>query len=193
MKKAIALAVVLVLCIAVALPVAAAEGFVPSITYKGGPGTSEIILVDERESKTVEEGVDSCVVITSIEQARVKSTDILQEERDLLLEVYEKLSDGSMVLPIEEEHVIRELVDVSFEYSDCRVIEEHNHKDERLKAEKVTLKVDFDLGIEKDAKLAVMTYIEDKWEAIESVENNGDGTVTCIFEDVCPVAIAVLN
>lgn len=190
MRKMIVLALVLALCMAIAVPVAAAvDVFVPSITYKGGPGHSLAVL----EEDSVEEAVDGCVVVTSIEQARDKATDITQEERDLLLEVYEKLSDGSMTLPISGEYVIRELVDVSFEYADCRTIEEHNHKDVRLQKEKVTLKMTFKLGIEKDAELAVMTYIDGEWEDIESVENNGDGSVTCVFEDVCPVAFAVLN
>lgn len=184
MKKLITLAVVLVLCMAVVLP-AAAAGFVPSITYKGSPDVEEGVM-DEKD-------VSNCVVVTSIQQAREKSTDITQEERDLLLEVYEKLNDGSMTLPIDGEYVIRELVDVSFEHDDCRQKEDHDNKPAKLKEEKVTLTLDFELGVEKDAKLAVMTYIEGQWTDIEGVENNGDGTVTCVFEDICPVAFAVLG
>ncbi len=190
MKKMIALAVVLVLCVAIAVPVAAAEDvFVPSITYKGGPEYGIAVLQEDAN----EEDVSGCVIVTSIEQARDKVTDITQDERDLLIDVYEKLDEGTMTLPVSGDYVIRELVDVSFKYGGCRVIPEHNQKDQKLKEEKVVLKMTFDLGVEKDTELAVMTYIDDEWEEIVSVENNGDGTVTCIFEDICPVAFVVLN
>jgi hypothetical protein len=158
--------------------------FVPSITYKDGP------VIDMAEMDG--EGVEDCVVVTTIKQAEEKSTDISQEDRDLLLEVYEKLEEGSMTLPLEKEgYVVRELVDVSFEYEDCRQIEEHGHKDENLKKEGVTLTVTFDLGIGTFEDLIVMAYVDGEWTPIKSVENNGDGTVTCVFEDICPVAFIV--
>ena len=30
-----------------------------------------------------------------------------------------------------------------------------------------------------------------QWAPVKSVKNNGDGTVTCVFEDICPVAFCV--
>ena len=182
MKKVLCLFTVMLLLTSMALPVIAAD-FVPSITYKGGPEVQSAELDGQ--------GVGDCVVITSIAEAEEKTTDITDEERALLLEVYEKLEDGSMTLPLDGDYVIRELVDVSFEFSDCREIEEHNHKDQQLKQEKVTLTVVFDLNVSKADEIVVMTYIDGKWEPIESVVNNGDGTITCVFEDVCPVAFAV--
>ena len=157
--------------------------FVPSITYKGGPAVEEATLNGE--------GVLDCVVVTTIEQAEEKTTDISQEERDLLLEIYEKLEEGTMELPLEKHHVIRELIDVSFKHDACRQDEEHGHKDEILAQEEVTLTVVFDLDVSKDAEVIVMAYVDEEWVAIESVENNGDGTVKCVFEEICPVAIAV--
>ena len=195
MKKKFAVALVLALCIVIALPVAAAaNGFVPSITYKGGPDVNEAAVSDVNGA-AVEgmENVEGCVVVTSIEEAREKKTDISQEDRDLLLEVYEKLESEEMTLPIEGDYVIRELLDVSFEYNDCRLKEDHGNKPAGLKQEGVTLTLKFDLGIEADADLVVMTYIDEVWAEIESVENNGDGTVTCVFEDICPVAFAVVG
>lgn len=192
MKKKFVVTLALALCIAIALPVAAvATGFVPSITYKGGPGVDDAQMTDV--NGVVMEGVDGCVVVTSIEQAREKKTDISQEDRDLLIEVYEKLEKGEMTLPIEDEYVIRDLVDVSFEYNDCRLKEDHGNKPAGLKQEGVVLTLKFDLGIEADANLTVMTYIDEEWTEIEKVTNNGDGTVTCVFEDICPVAFAVVG
>ena len=195
MKTKFVVALALALCIAIALPVAAiAADFVPSITYKGGPQarTVEVIGVDGQPVEGMEE-VESCVVITSIEEAHQKKTDISQEDRDLLIAVYEQLEKGEMTLPIEEAHVIRDLVDISFKYNACRQQEDHGNKPLKLKEEGVTLSLKLDLGIEADANLVVMTYIDEEWTEIESVVNNGDGTVTCVFEDICPVAFAVLG
>lgn len=184
MKKVLCLLISLVLCIGMVMPVLAAENnFVPSVTYKDGPGVTDATMNDE--------DVDDCVVVTTIEEAENKSTDISQDDRDLLLEVYEELKNGNMELPLEDDYVIRDLVDVSFEYEDCREIEEHGHKDEKLKEEGVTLTVTFELGVGPYEDVVVVAYIDGQWVAIEDVTNNGDGTVTCVFEDICPVAFAV--
>ena len=76
--------------------------------------------------------------------------------------------------------------DLSFEYEDCRVIEEHGHKDEKLKAEDTTLTITFDLDIDAAEKIIVLVYIDGKWVEVEA-KNNGDGTLTCVFDDICPV------
>lgn len=157
--------------------------FVPSISYKDGPGI--------KNAEMDGQGVDACVIVTTIAQAKEKSTDISQDDRDLLLEVYEKLQDGSMKLPLKGDYVIRELVDVSFEFDDCRQIEEHGHKDQNLEQEGVTLTADFNLNIGKEENLIVLTYVDGEWIQVEKVTNNGNGTVKCVFEDVCPVAFVV--
>ena len=184
MKKLMCMLVALILCCSMILPVFATTGevFVPSISYKEGPKMEEVILEVDGEK----EDVDDCVVITTIEQAKEKTTDITQEDRDLLIEVYEKLSDGTMELPLDEDYVIWELFDLSFEYEDCRVIEEHGHKDEKLKAEDTTLTITFDLDIDSAEKIIVLVYIDGEWVEVEA-KNNGDGTLTCVFDDICPV------
>lgn len=189
MRKVFSVLVVLLLCASMVLPAAAAGTFVPSITYKPTPQVSDPMLtaVDGTEQKLS----GSCVVVTSIEEARDKTTDITQEERDLLLEVYEKLSNGEMTLPLEEDYIIRELVDVSFAYDGCRTQESHNHKDEKLKEEGTTLTLNFQLKLNKKVELDVLTYIDGEWKRVESVTTNKDGSVTCVFEDICPVVFAV--
>lgn len=159
--------------------------FAPSVTYKGGPTVTSAELDGQ--------GVISCVVVTSIEQARKKTTDILQEERDELLEVYEKLVSGEMVLPIEGKHVIRDLVDISFKYSACRKQSDHGDKPAQLAKENVLLTLDLHLHIALEETMVVYAYINEEWVEIPGVINNGDGTVTGAFEDVCPVAFVVLQ
>ena len=47
------------------------------------------------------------------------------------------------------------------------------------------------MDVPASAHVTVMAYVDGEWSAIKSVVNNGDGTVTCIFEDICPVAFVV--
>lgn len=183
MRKIVCLIAALLMCVALASPAfAAADQFVPSISYKDGPELEDAVIEDE--------DVGGCVIVTSIPDAREKTTDIYQEDRDLLIEVYEKLSDGSMKLPYEnDKYVIRELVDVSFKKTSC-VEADHGHKEE-LARDDTTITIRFDLGVHKTTEVIVMAYIDGEWAAVESVTNNGDGTVTCVFEDICPVVFCV--
>lgn len=182
MRRIVCLLTVVLLCVTFVLPgVALADTFVPSVTYKDGP------TIESAEMES--EDVTDCVVVTSILAAENKTTDIHQEDRDLLLDVYAKLSDGSMKLPLDGNYVIRELVDLSHKQTAC-IDAGHTHE-EQLAAEGVTIAVKFDLGIGKDTNVEVLQYHEGEWKSVESVTNNGDGTVTCVFEHFCPVAFCV--
>lgn len=183
MKRVVTVAIVLLLCLMVALPVAADVA---------GANSPEI-KIEIKQADMNGLALEDCVEITTVQQAEEKSTDITQEERDALLNVYNALVDGTASLPIEGEYAVREIVDISFKNEACRALEEHGHKDEVLKQPDVVLSIDLDLGIEEGEKICVMTFIDNKWEEIESAENNGDGTITCVFEDLCPVAIAVIG
>ena len=169
---------VLAVCMALLCPVyAAAETFVPSIGYKDGP---EIKDADIDKS---------CLEVTSLKEAKDKTTDIKQEERDLLWEVYQKLSDGTMKLPLDGDKVIRELVDVSFKDAGCRGAG-HEHA-QWLSKEGNTVKITFELGVKKNTEVDVLVYVDDTWVEAESVVNNGDGTLTVILEELCPLAFCV--
>lgn len=184
MRRVICLIAVLLICVSVACPVfAATDTFVPSISYKDGP---EIV-----DSDLNGEDVTKCLEVTSILEAEKKTTDIRQEDRDLLLEVYEKLDDGTMKLPLEhpEDYVIRELVDVSFTQTGC-VGAGHPHK-EWLEIKGNTITIDFDLGVKKSTEVTVFAYIDGQWQPIQSATNKGNGIISCVFEDICPVAFCV--
>ena len=183
MRKVMCLIFVLAMSLTLACPVfATGDTFVPSITYKDGPDIESAEMGDET--------VTDCLVVTSIKEAEEKSTDITQDDRDLLLEVYDELSSGDLELPINDgEYVIRELVDVSFKNEDC-VTPGHGHKEE-LAEDGTTVTIQFDLGVDASTEVVVMVYIDGQWIAVESVTNNGDGTVTCVFEDICPVVFCV--
>lgn len=172
-------------------PIESAD-FVPSITYKDG---LEIVdaetNIETTDGNSWGTGIKECVVVTSVAQAIDKSTDVDQEDRDLLLEVYEAIAKNEMELPLKAGYVIRELVDISFEYGDCRCIEDHGHKDECLAEDGVTVTLTFDMDVSADARVIVLAYVDEEWSEIKSIVNNGDGTVTCVFEDLCPVAFVV--
>lgn len=182
MKKFICLlaAIAVIACMTTAV-FADTGSFVPSITYKDGPDIESAVLEGE--------DVSACLIVTSITGAREQSTDITQAARDLLLQVYEDLSSGDMKLPIENDYVIRELVDVSFRLTTCEQAG-HGHM-QWLDQENTSVTVRFDLGVDADATVTVMTYRDGVWEPIESVTNLGDGTVVCVFEHLCPVAFCV--
>jgi len=201
MKRILCLLAALVMCAGLALP-AYANDFVPSVSRPEKPGIGNVILIDRNEIEINSpiggkdrkdyqngEAVDPCIVVSTVQDAIDKVTDISQEERDLLVEIHQKLYSGGMKLPLKEEYVVVELLDISWEYMDC-VQTPHTHEEELLLEENV-LVADFDLGVEPDAKVTVMVYLDDKWEPVEAVTNNGDGTVTCEFQRIGPVAFCL--
>lgn len=181
MKRVIVILLLLALCLSFLLPAFAAEDFVPSIGYKDGPQ----IIEAEMEAQDVLD----CLIVTSLKGAEEKTTDISQEARDLLLEVYEKLKSGEMKLPAGEGFVVRELVDLSWKEEDC-VEKEHTHEED-LKKEGVTVTVKLDLGVTVANELLVYSYHDGQWEQVKEVSINEDGSITCVFEHFCPVAFTV--
>lgn len=177
MKKTISLILVFVLCFALAAP-AMADEFVPSITRED---ETKAFLIEA----VFEEGImTEKLVVTFEKDALEKTTPIPQEERDLLLDVIDQLEEGTMVLPLEEGFEIREVVCVCY-------LEEYKDEALALKEEGVTLVATFDLGVSAETEVAVFSYIDGEWIEAVSVTNNGDGTVTVEFEDICPIAFAV--
>lgn len=253
MKRMVCLFAAMLLCLGLISPAyATGSVFVPSVTYKETPPVQDAVLnipvdvieklpedyhVDmEKLEKVIEdehlkEKLETCVVVTSIQQAKEKTTDIFQESRDLLLDLYEQIAESSQLVmdqkepeqsqpdqtqpgqtqpdqtvtePEEteeataenmmlvfhgEEYVIREMVDVSLRMSGC--VEQVHLHDEVLEIEETTISVDFDLGVAPDVKVVVLTYRDGKWSEVKKVTNNGDGTITCVFEHFCPVIFCV--
>lgn len=179
---------------------AAHGAFVPSIGAKEAP---ELVVADDG---SVGGMVDSdgnllsivqpgCLVVTPVSEAET-STAIAPEDAKLLLEVYDRLCLPDTKLSAEapamnevaekllgkghnaDDLVIRDLFDMSF------ICEEHR---DFLPKEGVNLDLKFDLRIDADAVITAMAYVDGEWMPVETV-NNGDGTVTCHFKALCPVA-----
>jgi len=182
MKKGMVVIALLAICLSLICPAFAAEDdFVPSISYKDGP---EVNDAEMNEEKT-----DGCIVITSLKGAEEKTTDISQEKRDHLLDVYDKLVAGEMTSPSPENYIVRELVDISWAQLDC-IEQDHPHEDE-LKQKGVVVKVSFDLGVKAEDELLVFALHNGQWDPVEVLEVDANGDATCLFEHFCPVAFCV--
>lgn len=184
MKKLSCMLLAVLLCVLAAVPAYAADGFVPSITYKDHPeldGPGSLVEGDNTSGEEVKEG---CLVITSVADAN-NSQDIPEDAREELLTVYKLLSEGTMTLPYDgdQEYVIRDLIDVS-------LICDDGHK-ESLAQDNVYIELTFELGVAPGVDVSVMVYLDGQWEDVPKVTNNGDGTVTVLFEDLCTVAFSV--
>ena len=162
----------------------AENDFVPSITYK----QSVIIKSAELDG---EGDVAQCLVVTNVQQAKAGNTDITQEARDLLIEVYDAIVAGEMEVPVAEGFVLRELVDISFMDEGCAQKEDHADKSEIRAEEGKAVKLDVELGVAADAEVVMYAYVNGEWVEAKELKNNGDGTVSVTFEDLCPVAVAV--
>ena len=200
MKKLISLILALMLCLSVCGVAAAAEDdFVPSISYKDGPGLVSgtdddgnrvVAAICTEDGEVIENIYPECLVITTIAEAlNDEETGIPEDAEALLEQVYQELLDGSMELPFEnpDEMVITQLVDATML---CKGTTEGTDHDAMLEAEGVYLELTFDLGVGADVPVSVMCYVDGKWVEVRVV-NNGDGTVTCWFEQICPIAFAV--
>jgi len=134
----------------------------------------------------------------AVETTQEPVPDAVAEETAQLVEVYLALESGTMEIPYEkiegvdadkaEKMVVLDLASVTLVCDQVNC--EHDHK-RAVEEEGVTFQVTFDLGVAADTEIYAMTYKNDEWNPIVSTVNNGDGTVTCVFEHLCPVAFVV--
>ena len=166
--------------------------FVPSISYKPGPDIMDVrtnIVLGNGEAYG-DDKIDECVIVTSLEQARNKATDIHQEDRNLLIELYEKLTNGTMVLPVEKNYVIRDLMDINFLLEKCRELEDHQEKIDCLEEDGVTITIVFKMAVTPNTNLMAVAYDDEtgEWEKVPELTINSDGTITLVLEEMSPVA-----
>ena len=202
MRKMTCLILALVLCLSIAAPAFASEnGFVPSITYKPDPkvipvtnaeGEAFLGVIRDENGDVLDYFGHGCLLITPVAHVWDEEISVPDAVANLLTKVYTGLNDGSMKLPYEKHNadlnpanmVIRDLFDARW------VCEEHR---EMVEKEGVTFAITFDLNVDADAQVFVMTYDEaaDQWDPIVKTENHGDGTVTCTFEHLCAIAFSM--
>ena len=203
MRKVICLLTALLLCMSMLVPAfAAEEGFVPSITYKPNPevvpvtgedGKGYCGVIRDANGKVIDYIDHACLRITPIAHVWDEEIDVPKEIEDLLLLVYNGLNEGSLKVDYTKhkadldpsQMVIRDLFDVRWACEDhAKMVEEAG----------IVLELTFDLGVLSDAQVYAQTYDENgkQFGPIISAENNGDGTVTCVFEHLCVVEFSML-
>lgn len=190
MKKVLSVILIVVFVMAMACS-AYAEEFVESVGAEDTPRIVRAVIKDITTGEVLEEVPAGHLVVTSVAKAPT-STEIPEAAREELLTVYEKLTDGSMTLPAEKinenltaaDLIIRDLFDASW------ICEASCHAEE-LAEEGIVLEIVFELDVEAEEVIHTMTYNDGEWNPIVSTVNNGDGTVTCTFEHLCPVVFAV--
>ena len=187
MKKVISFVTALLICVSLATAVLAEDTFVPSVPSKDAP---EVVTVKDNDGKDVAGVIkDSAgkttgyvesgkLTVTSVAEANT-STDISAEAKATLLDVYDKLSKGTMELPYgtgvdADKMVIKDLFDVTCDVQTNDSVE-----------------LTFDIDVASTAKVVVMVYNNNTWSEVTAVKNNGNGTVTCTFEKFGAVAIAI--
>lgn len=188
MKRMFAIITVVMMCVSLMVPAMAAQEFMPSVTNKPAPEVLVARIVDE-DGNIIKEVGGECLIITPVSEANT-STEIPAASREVLLDVYGKLLDGSMTIPYEKHNkgldsskmVIRDLFDATFVCTECP---------EMLEPEGVVLEIVFDLNVAPGVEVYTMTYKNDQWDPIVSTVNNGDGTVTATFEKLCPVEFSI--
>ena len=187
---------------------AMANTFVPSVGYKPAPEL-EIEIGDDGVplwgSLWDEDGMvlgitdehKDCIIITPVAEVDT-STRIPEDARQILKDVYAKLNSGEMKLSdidalnkfvaenlgegkSGKDLVVKDLFDVSVI---CSELMDHIIQPGKY------IQLTFNVGIAPDQFFAAMVYVDGEWRMVEAV-NNGDGTVSCMFEDICPVAFLV--
>ena len=201
MRRIICLIVAVVLCLSFAAPAFAANGFVPSITYKPNPeivpikdenGEEAVGVIRNSKGDVVDYVYHSCFQITPIAHVWDPEIEVPEYIEDLLIYVYEGLNKGELEIDYKKfeaelnaaDMVIRDLFDIRW------FCEEHAAL---LKEQGNTVDIIFDLGVVSDAEIFVATFDETTkdWTPIVKTVNNGDGTVTCTFEHFCAISFSM--
>ncbi len=207
MKKFFASITVLMLIFSCSISLfAAGNNFVPSISEKPAP---EIVEFDEDGTKYVGKIVDSngstikkipvgYILITPIAEIDA-STELSDEIKNELKTAYaaltaegadlskicsvlnsivaEKLGSGKNANNL----VIRDFFDVTVIGDEYKAL---------LATEGNKLVVDLKVSVDAGAFVATTVYVNGEWKLVDAV-NNGDKTITCSFDSVCPVALFV--
>ena len=188
MKRMFAIITIALMCVSLMVPAMAAQEFMPSVTNKPAPEVMVARILD-KDGSVIEEVGNECLIITPVSEANT-STEVPAASKEVLLNVYGKLLDGSVTIPYEKHNdnldpskmVIRDLFDATFVCTECP---------EMLEPEGVVLEIVFDLNVAPGVNVYAMTYKNDQWDPIVSCVNNGDGTVTATFEKLCPVEFSI--
>lgn len=204
MKKIVILTLVVIMLMSCLSNVSAA-GYLPSVSYEAFPGL--VVIEDEDGNKVIgyvenaqgeilSKEYHGCILITPVMDAKRNISYLSDEAEKLLVDTYEALSaeDAKLSVLIPElndiarealgenatadDLVIRELFDVT---AVCEDLIKY------LEVEGNTITLTFKMVVPQEDFLTVMNLNDGKWEQVEEVKNNTDGTVSVKFSQFCPV------
>ena len=201
MKKAMSLILSIIMVLSLGISAFAAEGdFRPSVPSKDYPeivpqlfnGVSfdALILDDNNE---VVEGIhivtstnpDGEIIVTAYSEIEVADERVnvvyMQTSYQEILDA-RSLSELNELIPVGM--IVRDFFDITLVGT---------YKDIFKEGKK--LQIRFDIGAELKEKIMALTRCSDEegWEFVESVTINPDGTVTVIFDKLCPVIFLTEN
>lgn len=184
MKKIISLVLAMIMVLAMGVT-AFADVFIGSTSPVGGVVSARI--VDEK-GNLIENLNDTehCLVVTHITEVD-DAHSAVSEEIQHLVEVYNKIVKGEMSLPYAQYGYGANMMIVDF-YDATFICDNHP-----IEIAPIGIRVELVLeaNVAAGQEVCVMTYKNEKWAPIVSAVNNNDGTITCVFEDFCPIAISV--
>ncbi len=195
MKKVISLAIAIFMMFGICVSAFAADGdFRPSVDSKDHPvivpqnfnGISfDALILDENNEViegihlVTEENEDGEIIVTAYSEIEVADERVnviyFQESYEDILDA-RSLQELNELIPVGM--IVRDFFDITLVGSYQNIFKEGKK-----------LQIRFDIGAELKEKIMALTRCSDEsgWEFVESVTVNPDGSVTVVFDKLCPV------
>ena len=186
MKKVVSIALMLALCLALAIPAfAAGEGFVPSIGYKETPEVEKIFEVLGDGTVVETWPVDALIIVPISDVLDKTDKELTEDEKKMFEDLYNDLLSGDKTIPYPDGDSNKVIRDFFF----TKLIGEDRIKE--LEKDDVYISITFNTGIGPDEEVTVMRYNDGEWLPAADVVNNGDGTITVVLDILGVIAFSV--
>lgn len=202
MKKVLSVLLALILCLSLAVAVAA-DVLVPSVTAKPAPevagtGAENVVEVKDEEGNVLDFAEAIKLVVTPVADVmNEEETAISEEEAEALQAVYEELSAEGADLAAIVEGLEEALKDTDIDVKDLVVKDLFNvslddeSMIEYLNEEGNTIDVRFEADIQEGQFAAVAVYKDVQWTMAKDVVVEEDGAIVATLEHLGTVAIFV--
>lgn len=206
-KLALSLMAFVVCACTLFTPVLATE-FVPSVTTGGAPDIVTSVVdgqeiagqILDQGGNPVENILPGCIYSYDLQDALDENSTISEATKKMMNDLFNQFKNGQIklsdVLPALNDLVANEFGEGN--NADNLVVRDlflanliHDDCIQALKVVGNKAQLTFKTNIPKDTFLKVAYLVDGKWELAEDVVINEDGTVTALFEDLCPIIFLV--